>query len=149
MRRRKARELALRMLYQLETNGSDPEAALAAYCEIFPYQPDVVEYTKSLLGGVKREREAIDTFIRQACDHWRLDRITYVDRGIMRLGVYEMIFSPDVPPKVAIDEAIEMAKKYGSEDSGEFINGVLDRVMREHYKEKDGGPDAAGARART
>ena len=136
MRRRKARELALRMLYQFETNGNDPELALAAYCESFPYQEDVIRYTKSLLAGVKEEKEKIDAYVVHACDNWRLDRITYVDKGIMRLGVYEMIFSPDVPPKVAIDEAIELAKKYGSEDSREFINGVLDKVMRDHYGAK-------------
>ena len=99
MRRRKARELALRMLYQFETNGNDPELALAAYCETFPYQQDVIVYTKSLLGGIKGEREKIDSYLKQACENWRLDRITYVDKGIMRLAVYEMVFSVDVPPE--------------------------------------------------
>ncbi|MBA4418379.1 MAG: transcription antitermination factor NusB [Syntrophus sp. (in: bacteria)] len=127
------------MLYQMETNGNDPEGALAAYCETFPYQQDVLEYTKSILSGVKKNREIIDGYIQSACEHWRLDRITYVDMGIMRLGTYEMLFSPDVPPKVAIDEAIEIGKKYGSEDSREFINGVLDKIMRDHYKDK--GPE--------
>jgi transcription antitermination protein NusB len=129
----------LRMLYQLETNGNDPERALAAYCESFPYQPDVVNYTKSILAGVKQERERIDSYIRDACENWKLERITYVDKGIMRVSVYEMLFSPDVPPKVAIDEALELAKKYGSDESREFINGVLDKVMRDHYKEKEPG----------
>ena len=137
MRRRKARELALRMLYQWETNGNDPERALLAYCESFPYQPDIVEYARSILSGVKRENEKIDAYIGQACENWRMDRITYVDKGIMRLSVYEMLFSSDVPPKVAIDEALELAKKYGSEDSREFINGVLDRIMREHYRDRE------------
>ncbi len=136
MRRRKARELALRMLYQFETNGNDPEHALARYCESFPYQQDIVSYADSILSGVKQEREKIDAYIERACDNWKLGRITYVDKGIMRLSIYEMLFSPDVPPKVAIDEAIELAKKYGSEDSGEFINGVLDRIMKDHYKEE-------------
>jgi transcription antitermination protein NusB len=129
------------MLYQMETNGNDPERALAAYCESFPYQQDVIDYTKSILSGVKESREKIDRYIQEACDNWRLDRITYVDKGIMRLSVYEMLFSPDVPPKVAIDEAIELAKKYGSDDSREFINGVLDKIMKDHYREKE--PDAA------
>jgi transcription antitermination protein NusB len=122
------------MLYQVETNGGDPERALAAYCEIFPYQPDVVAYAKSILLGVKKEKETIDEHIEHACEHWRLDRITYVDKGILRLSVYEMLYSPDVPPKVAIDEALELAKKYGSQDSREFINGVLDKIMRDHYE---------------
>jgi transcription antitermination protein NusB len=136
VRRRKARELTLRMLYQLETNGVDLESALAAYCESFPYQPDVVEYAKSILAGVKKEREQIDGHIERAAENWRLDRITYVDKAVMRLAVYEMLYSPDVPPKVAIDEALELAKKYGSEGSREFINGVLDKIFRDHYKDR-------------
>lgn len=137
MRRRKARELVLRMLYQMETNGEDTERALARYCESFPYQQDIIDYSKSILSGIKRERDAIDRYIKDACDNWKLDRITYVDINILRLGIYEMLFSEDVPPKVAIDEAIEIAKKYGNEDSREFINGVLDRVLRDFYKNQE------------
>ncbi len=140
MRRRKARELALRILYQIETNSEDAERALAKYCELFPYQQDVIDYSKKLLTGIEQEKDAIDGHIKSSCDHWRLDRITYVDINILRLGIYEMLFSEDVPPKVAIDEAIELGKKYGSEGSREFINGVLDRVLKDFYKiEKKAG----------
>ena len=134
MRRRKARELALRMLYQMETNSEDTERALARYCESFPYQQDIMDYTRGLLSGIEEERDTIDEHIKSASDNWKLDRITYVDSNILRIGIYEMLFAEDVPPKVAIDEAIELAKKYGSEDSREFINGVLDRVLRDFYK---------------
>lgn len=133
MRRRKARELALRMLYQMETNGDDPELALAKYCEIFPYQKDIVDYTKLLLSGVTMEKSFIDRYIEDACEHWKMNRITYVDKNILRLGIYEMFFSVDVPPKVAIDEAIELGKKYGNEDSRNFINGVMDRIFKDYY----------------
>lgn len=140
MRRRKARELALRMLYQMETNSEDTDRALARYCESFPYQQDVIDYTWVLLSGIEREKDAIDGLIKSASDNWRLDRITYVDINILRLGIYEMLYSEDVPPKVAIDEAIEIGKKYGNEDSREFINGVLDRVLKDFYKkEKQAG----------
>lgn len=135
MRRRKSRELALRMLYQLETNSSNPELALENYCNIFPYQQDVVDYAESLMLGVKKDREIIDTYIQDASEHWKINRIAFVDKNILRIGIYEMLFSDDVPPKVAIDEAIELAKKYGNEDSGNFINGVLDRVFKDYYKE--------------
>jgi transcription antitermination protein NusB len=128
------------MLYQAETNGDDPELALARYCETFPYQRNVLDYTKELLAGVKGEGERIDRFIEEACDHWKLSRITYVDRGVLRLGVFEMCFSRDVPPKVAIDEAIELGKKYGNEDSREFINGVLDKIFRTSYATRGQGP---------
>jgi N utilization substance protein B len=133
--RRKSRELALRMLYQMETNGEDPEAMLIKYCTIFPYQKNVVDYTRLLLAGVKRDKEAIDGCLQGASEHWRLDRIAHVDMSILRLAVFEMLFSEDVPPKVAIDEAIELAKKYGNDESREFVNGVLDRVLRDHYRE--------------
>jgi transcription antitermination protein NusB len=133
VRRRKARELALRMLYQMETNGDDPELALAKYCEIFPYQRDIVDHTKLLLSGVTKEKSVIDRYIEDACEHWKMHRITYVDKNILRLGIYEMFFSVDVPPKVAIDEAIELGKKYGNEDSRSFVNGVMDRIFKDYY----------------
>jgi len=137
VRRRKARELALRMLYQVETNSDDPELALTNYCETFPYQQDIIDYARRLLSGIKQYQDMIDTKIVAASEHWRLDRITYVDRNILRVGIYEMLFAPDVPPKVSIDEAIELGKKYGNEDSRVFINGILDKVMREYYGEGD------------
>ncbi|MCX7966453.1 MAG: transcription antitermination factor NusB [Syntrophorhabdaceae bacterium] len=134
MRRRKARELALKMLYQMETAGTDPEYALNKYCEVFPHQPDIMEYARYILSGVKQDMEKIDAYIDSSCENWNLNRITYVDRNILRIGVFEMIFSIDCPPKVAINEAIELAKKYGSEESKNFINGVLDRVLKEYLK---------------
>jgi transcription antitermination protein NusB len=139
VRRRKARELALRMLYQVETAGEAPELALTRYCEIFPYQKDIIDYARLLLSGVIREQEAIDKYIETASEHWRLGRTTYIDRSVLRLGVFEMLFSEDVPPKVAIDEAIEMAKKYGNEESRDFINGVLDKIFKEFYKKTEVG----------
>jgi len=134
VRRRKARELALRMLYQVETAGEDPELALVRYCESFPYQQDILDYTRLLLSGVRQEQAAIDKSIENASEHWKLARTTYVDRSILRLAVFEMLYTPDVPPKVAIDEAIELGKKYGNEESRDFINGILDRILRESYK---------------
>ena len=132
------------MLYQMETNSVDYDRALARYCEIFPYQQDVIDYTKSILSGVEREKDAIDSHINSSSQHWRIDRLTYVDINILRIGIYEMLYSEDVPPKVAIDEAIELAKKYGSEDSREFINGVLDKVLKDFYKTLDKKGAAGG-----
>jgi transcription antitermination factor NusB len=133
LRRRKARELALKMLYQMELNGDDAETALLRYCEIFPYQKEIVDYSRFLLVGIVKEQRRLDEQIERASEHWKLSRFTYVDKNILRIGVYELLFSPDVPPKVAIDEAIEMGKKFGSEDSKDFINGILDRILKEHY----------------
>jgi N utilization substance protein B len=122
------------MLYQVETAGEDPELALARYCEIFPYQQDIIDYSRLLLSGVIQQKESIDSSIETASEHWKLGRITYIDRSILRLAVFEMLFSLDVPPKVAIDEALEMAKKYGNEESKDFINGILDKIFKESYK---------------
>jgi N utilization substance protein B len=69
-----------------------------------------------------------------ASEHWKLSRITYVDKNILRVAIFEMLHSSEVPPKVAIDEALELAKKFGSEDSKDFVNGILDRVLRDHYE---------------
>ena len=133
MRRRKARELALKMLYQMELNGDDSETALRKFCEIFPYQKEIVDYSRFLLVGVNNEQQRLDQYIEKASEHWKLSRFTYVDKNILRIGAYELLCSTDVPPKVAIDEAIELGKKFGSEDSKDFINGILDRILREFY----------------
>ena len=144
MRRRKARELALRMLYQMETNNEDVALALAKYCELFPYQADIIGYAAEILSGVTKEAPAITKCLESASEHWKLGRITYVDRNVLRIGAYELLFSTDVPPKVAIDEAIELGKKYGNEDSKDVINGILDRVMRDHYNAIDRLPPETG-----
>jgi transcription antitermination factor NusB len=133
VRRRKARELALKMLYQMELNGDDAETALRKFCEIFPYQKEIVDYSRFLLVGIKKEQQSLDKYIEMASEHWKLSRFTYVDKNILRIGAYEMLYSHDVPPKVAIDEALELGKKFGSEDSKDFINGILDRILREQY----------------
>ncbi len=133
MHRRKARELALKMLYQMEVNLDAVDAALGRYLKAFPHQDDIVDYTRFLLSGVKKEQDKLDRCIADASEHWKLSRITYVDKNILRMAVFEMLYSVDAPPKVAIDEALELAKKFGSEDSKDFINGILDRILKDHY----------------
>lgn len=117
----------------MELNGGDADTALRKFCEIFPYQKEIIDYSRFLLVGVVKEQLRLDHYIEKASEHWKLSRFTYVDRNILRIGVYEMLFASDVPPKVAIDEAIEMGKKFGSEDSKDFINGILDKILKEYY----------------
>ncbi len=126
------------MLYQMEVNGDSADGALEKYVKIFPYQEEIVDYARFLLSGVKEEQDKLDRRIEEASEHWKLSRITYVDRNILRVAIYEMLYSPEVPPKVAIDEALELGKKFGSEESKDFINGILDRVLREHYEKGEG-----------
>ena len=99
------------MLYQMEVNRGNADAALERYVKIFPYQEDIVAYTRFLLSGVIKEQEKLDHFIVAASDNWKLSRITYVDKNILRVAIYEMLYSPDVPPKVAIDRSTRAGKK--------------------------------------
>jgi N utilization substance protein B len=124
------------MLYQMEVNREAVGAALERYVKVFPYEEDIVSYTRFLLEGVTRELKGLDSCIVEASEHWKLSRITYVDKNILRVAIFEMLHSAEVPPKVAIDEALELAKKFGTEDSKDFVNGILDRVLRDHYEKK-------------
>ncbi len=134
------------MLYQMEVNrgvaeGSPQDAtdqALRKYTTIFPHQDDIVDYARFLLIGVGKEQKTLDGYIASASEHWKIGRITYVDKNILRVAIYEMLYSDEVPPKVAIDEALELAKKFGAEDSKDFVNGILDRVLRDFYREGEG-----------
>ena len=118
----------------MELNGDDAETALRRFCEIFPYQKEIVDYSRFLLVGITGEQKRLDEYIEKASEHWKLSRLTYVDKNILRIGTYEMLHAPDVPPKVAIDEAIELGKKFGSEDSKDFVNGILDKILKEYYQ---------------
>jgi transcription antitermination protein NusB len=134
VKRRKARELALKMLYQMEVNKDSADGALRKYTTIFPHQEDIVSYARFLLSGIIQEQGQLDHYIEEASEHWKISRITYVDKNILRLATYEMLYSTEVPPKVAIDEALELAKKFGAEESKDFINGILDRVLKDFYR---------------
>jgi N utilization substance protein B len=105
---------------------------------IFPYQDDIVSYARFLLTGIKKEQGQLDLYIEKASEHWKISRITYVDKNILRVAIYEMLYSTEVPPKVAIDEALELAKKFGSEESKDFINGILDKILKDHYQKGEG-----------
>jgi N utilization substance protein B len=128
-KRTKARERAVQALYQLDVAASDLDEALARFWRSFePVEREVREQAEELVRGVAAHRHAIDEAIEAASANWRLDRMAKVDRNVLRLAVHELLHRPDVPVKVVINEAIELGKKYGSESSGAFINGVLDRV---------------------
>jgi len=131
-KRRKAREIALQFLYQLDQNSADDPAPYEAdFWQRHPVDPDTRAFAESLVRGSKARQATIDAIIARSAEHWELERMAVVDRNILRLGVYELLEEPNVPPKVAINEAIEIAKKFGTAESGRFINGVLDRIHRE------------------
>ena len=132
-KRRQARELALQLLYELDLRGdATPDEAAAAF---WARQPDVGDEVKSfadaLVRGTKAHQEKIDELIARFAEHWDLDRMAVVDRNVVRAGIFELLWGGDVPPKVAINEALEIARKFSTEESTRFINGLLDRVRRE------------------
>jgi len=130
-KRRSSRELALKFLYQFELNEGDLDEQIKLFLERNPTQEDVESFMKELVVSLIDKMEEIDEIIQKFSDHWILDRMTVIDRNILRMGVCELLFNFSTPPKVVINEAIDIAKKYGNKDSPEFINGILDKVYNE------------------
>ena len=132
-KRRKAREVALQFLYQLDLHGAvDPMPYEPEFWQRHPVDPATRAFAESLVRGSKQQQSKIDQLLAQYVEHWDLERMAVVDRNILRMAVYELLWQPDVPPKAAINEALEIAKKFGTTESSRFINGVLDRILREH-----------------
>jgi N utilization substance protein B len=128
--RRRARELALQLLYQFELTDASPEEMQAGFEEWRNAGENVREFADNLLRGTLDRLDEIDEELGRQTTHWRLERLAAVDRNILRLAMYELIFETDTPHAVVIDEAIEIAKKYGTKDSGRFVNGVLDGFVK-------------------
>jgi len=126
--RSRCRELALQFLYQAEFAGADHSEALEGFWRHFHPGGKPPAYFRELVEGVASHQEELDAFIVRYSEHWRLSRMTIVDRNLLRLAVYELLHQPGIPSKVVINEAVEMAKRYGSEASGGFVNGILDQV---------------------
>ena len=127
-KRRRARELAIQVLYHLEYNPGDPEESFDAVCKSFLPPKEIRPFAKDLVLGVWRNKEDLDKLIGRASKNWRIERMSRVDRNILRMAVFEVLYMGDIPPKVSIDEAVELGKRFGTEDSGAFVNGVLDCI---------------------
>lgn len=141
--RRRGRELALQALYQMDVAGDEGHGASELwrhFAEPEGAAPDDARtFAGELVSGVIEARERIDALITTAAEHWRLERLSQVDRNILRIGAYELLFRFDVPPNVAIDEAIEIAKRFGTKESPTFVNGVLDHI-KDEVAVKEGRP---------
>jgi N utilization substance protein B len=122
------REAALKMLFALEASQTDLDTAIALFWREFGGDPETRPYADESVRGVLDRREDLDETIRVASDNWRIERMTRVDRNVLRLGTWELKYKTDVPRAVILDEAIELAKRYGSEESGAFVNGVLNQI---------------------
>ena len=127
--RREARELALQALYQLDVTGEgDPGRGLALFWTHFEAEPDARSFARELVDGVREHHERIDGLIGASAEHWRLPRLSRVDLNLLRLATFELLARPDIPASVTINEAVEIARRFGSDDSAGFVNGVLDHI---------------------
>jgi N utilization substance protein B len=132
--RSRCREWALQLLYQAEYLGHRQGEVIRFYRD-FRERGQVPAYLVKLVEGVVAHQEELDNLIRQHSEHWRLERMAAVDRNLLRLALYELLHQPAIPAKVVINEAVELAKRYGSEESGSFINGILDRIRQQVGRE--------------
>lgn len=127
--RHKGRQIALQILYQKDVAGVPLEEALATYQSHLNPSPEAFAFARELVEGVAEHQIQIDEIIQKYSENWRLERMSVTDRNILRLATYELLYRPDIPPKVAINEAIELAKEFGTEDSPAFVNGILDAIF--------------------
>ena len=128
--RRKGRELALQALYQIEITGDGSARAVDMFLGHFEGNATAKDFARQLVSGVLSQRAEIDGRIEQSTENWKLTRLAKVDLVLLRMATYELIFCPEIPASVSLDEAIEIAKRFGTGDSPAFINGVLDQVAR-------------------
>jgi N utilization substance protein B len=143
-RRSRAREVALQVLFQDDLNPggsphvadeflqrrlSSPDASTGVPAPI----EELISFARSLVSGVRRNREELDALLARTADNWRVERMAATDRNVLRLGAYEILYA-DTPDRVAINEAVELAKRYGTAQSAQFVNGILDRFLEGHQK---------------
>ena len=137
--RRKSREIALQMLYQMEMTGQPAPEVIDLYYELTSADnrknPDFDEavrpFAEQLVNGVYSHRDELDRMIVTASENWRIERMSIIDRNVLRIALFEMLYCLEIPPKVSINEAIDLGKTFGSPDSGAFINGILDHLLPE------------------
>lgn len=136
-RRTRGREIALQVLYLQEQNPGVEPQEVERFIERRLREPRLREFARALVEGVRQHQESLDALISAVAENWRLDRMAAIDRNILRLGAFELLHCPDVPSKVAINEALELAKRYSTAQSSRFVNGILDRLQA---TEKPGEP---------
>ncbi len=131
--RHTSRLWALQILYRLDLNPETLETVLKDFRDATPVNEQAFAFTTALVGGVREHLAELDGIIESAAENWRVARMGATDRNILRLGVYELLYCTDTPPAVTIDEAIRLAKVFGAEESGKFVNGILDQIH--HHRE--------------
>jgi len=130
-KRRKSREIIIQVLYQMDMSDGDAEENFNLFWQHFNPSDELKEFSQEIVQGVCKHREEIDALIEKHSKHWRLKRMPIIDKNILRSAIFELMFCPDTPVKVIINEAIELGKKFSSEKSSPFINGILDKVSHQ------------------
>lgn len=130
-----AREIALQVLYQIDIIREEPQEAIENFFHYnAEFAQEIKEFAKKLIIGTRENIESIDKRIGEFATNWELKRMAIIDRNILRLGCFELMYIQDIPSKVSINEAIELAKKFGGMDSGKFVNGILDKINKTDLK---------------
>ena len=130
-KRRAARELALKFLYQTEFNSNSSDSELNSFCERANVSEEIQDFTQTLIKNIFFHKKEVDGLLKKISANWVPDRMAMIDKNILRLGICELLFDSTTPPKVVINEAVEIAKKFGTEESPDFINGILDKVYKD------------------
>jgi len=143
--RRKSRELALQMLFQYDLSGNATASILSTFDDLNKVRAPIRDFAARLFEGTVSELPKLDEMIQEQADNWRLSRMAVVDRNIIRMSIWEFLHQDDTPKLVIIDEAIEIAKKFGTQKSPQFINGVLDGILRRYNLADAAGTARAGS----
>ncbi|MDQ1317315.1 MAG: 3,5-nucleoside bisphosphate phosphatase [Candidatus Poribacteria bacterium] len=128
-KRSKARESVLQILYQIDVTGDPVDTVLNQYWHTRNRNPEVVDFANEIVKGTTEHFSEIDVIISQHSESWEISKMPIIDRNILRFAIYEILYVDDIPPKVTIDEAVDLANNYGTPNSGKFINGILDKIM--------------------
>jgi N utilization substance protein B len=129
MRRARAREVALQLLFQHDHNPNLARVAIEEFARERLREPSLIQFCLDLFDGVVKEKQTLDQRLNEASENWRVPRMPTVDRNVLRLGAYELLYTPQTPAAAVLDEAIELARRFGTKDSPAFVNGVLDRLV--------------------
>jgi N utilization substance protein B len=138
--RRSGREAALQMLFQLEASGASADLVIDLFWRFFEADPEGRRYADEIVRGVAESLPDIDKRLTGASTNWRIERMARVDRNLLRLGTWELMFRHDIPRAVVLDEAVELAKSFGTDESSAFVNGVLDRIANDLGRKDEARP---------
>jgi transcription antitermination factor NusB len=141
-KRTRARELALQFLYQVDLLGPSVLPDLRAFLREMETDAESVQYAQRIVEGVHAQRAEVDRVIAEVAQNWKIHRMAVIDRNILRIGAWELLFVPDVPPKVSINEGIELGKRFSTANTGAFVNGILDKV-RQIAHDREGAAEGA------